>query len=100
MTISNENISNWTWRVSFVSTVLGDVVSTGISNLTAFWDGQVWFFDEEAKEMKQREDTCFWLEMSEDGKITANIVEEMVDNKKFYTLVGWCSIQEIPLELR
>lgn len=100
MTISNENISNWTWRVSFVSTVLGDVVSTGITNLTAFWDGEVWFFDEKAKEMKQQTETCFWLEMSEDGKITARIVEDMVDHKKFYTLVGWCSIQEIPFELR
>lgn len=100
MTISNENISDWTWRVSFVSTVLGDVVSTGITNLSAFWEGEVFVFDEKTKQMKQQEDTCFWLEMSEDGKIVASIVDDMVDHKKYYTLVGWCSVHDIPLALR
>ena len=98
MTISNENLSRWTFHVSHISTVLGEVACTSLSKFGCSWMASVLNLSDDKKSVDYEVEYAFWLDMSDKGKITASIRDGFKDNDKFYQLVGYCTYHDIPLE--
>ena len=99
MTISNENLSSWTFHVSHISTVLGEITCTSLSKFGASWTASVFNWSADAESVDYEVEYAFWLDMSDKGKITASIRDGFRDNDKFYQLVGYCHHHDIPLEI-
>ena len=98
MTISKENISEWTWHVSHVSEVLGKVVCTSLEKFGTAWTASVLNFSYDDDSVDYEVEYAFWLDMSDKGKITASIRDGFRDDDKFYQLVGYCHHHDIPLK--
>jgi len=98
MTISNENQSEWSWHVSRVSRVLGNIACTSINNFGCTWMASVLTLSDDKESVDYEVEYAFWLDMSDKGKITASIRDGFRDDDKFYQLVGYCHHHDIPLE--
>lgn len=98
MTISKENLSHWTWHVSHVSRVLGNIACTSINNFGCTWMASVLTLSDDKESVDYEVEYAFWLDMSDKGEITASIRDGFRDDDKFYQLVGYCHHHDIPLK--
>lgn len=96
-TIPANSLSKWTFSVSYISTVLGSNVATGLTNFSVAWTAKVLKFDN-MEEVKESVEYAFWLNLSDDGHITANIKDGFIDDGQLYKLIGYCKRHDIELE--
>lgn len=97
-TISVHVLSKWTFSVSHISTILGGNVATGITEFSAAWTAKILNFDD-VNDVKDSVEYAFWLNLSDEGKITASIRDGFIDDGQFYQLIGYCKHHDIDLEI-
>lgn len=97
-TISADALSKWTFSVSNISAILGDNVATGLTHFSAAWTAKILNFDD-VDNVKDSVEYAFWLNLADNGEITASICDGFIDNAQFYQLVGYCKHHNIDLEI-
>ena len=91
-------LSKWTFSVSHISTILGGNVATGFNHFSAAWTAKILNFDD-IDNVKDSVEYAFWLNLSDNGEITASICDGFIDDGQFYQLIGYCKHHDIDLEI-
>ena len=89
-------LSAFAFTSSFISSVLGEIVSTNQEPFTAHWTGKV--LDVMTDNDSGVDYVCS-LSISENGKLKMWVLDGMVDAKAMYALVGYATYHDINLEM-
>ena len=90
-----KNISAFAFTSSFISSVLGEIVSTNQEPFTAHWTGKV--LDIMTDNDSDYSYVCS-LSLSEKGKLSMWVCDSMIDAKAMYALIGYATYHDIERE--
>ena len=90
-----DGLSAFTFTSSFISSVLGEIVTTSEAPFAAHWTGKV--LDVMADNDSGYNYVCS-LTLSEKGKLTMWVCDFMIDNKAMYALMGYAKYHDIEME--
>lgn len=90
-----DGLSAFAFTSSFISSVLGEIVSTNQKPFTAHWTGKV---VDVMTENDSGFDYVCSLSLSDKGKPTMWVCDGMIDAKAMYALIGYATYHDIELE--
>lgn len=90
-----DGLSAFAFTSSFISSVLGEVVTTSEEPFTAHWTGKV--LDITADNDSDYTYVCS-LSLSEKGKLSMWVCDSMIDAKAMYALIGYATYHDIERE--
>ncbi len=94
-TFFGDGLSAFAFTSSFISSVLGEIVSTNQAPFTAHWTGKV--LDVMTDNDSGIDYVCS-LSLSEKGKVRMWVCDGMIDAKAQYALIGYATYHDIELE--
>ena len=89
-----DGLSAFAFTSSFISSVLGEIVTTSKAPFTACWSGKV--LDVMTDNDSGIDYVCS-LALSEKGKLTMWVCDFMMDNKTMYALMGYAKYHDIEI---
>ena len=95
MNISEQTLSNWTFHVCHISTILGNPAATSFKDFSTAWTAKVL----NLQTGKASVEYAFWLDLNKDGSIKATISDLFVNDAKMYQLHGYCKYHDIETEI-
>ena len=90
-----DGLSAFAFTSSFISSLLGEVVTTSEAPFAAHWTGKV--IDTMADEDSDSTYVCS-LSLSEKGKLSMWVCDYMIDAKAMYALIGYATYHDIERE--
>lgn len=94
-TFFGDGLSVFAFTSSFISSVLGEIVSTNQAPFTAHWTGKV--LDVMTDNDSGIDYVCS-LSLSEEGEVVMRVFDGMIDAKAQYALIGYATYHAIGLE--
>jgi len=90
-----DGLSAFAFTSSFISSVLGEIVSTNQKPFTAHWTGKVL---DVMTENDSGVDYVCSLSLSEKGEVVMKVFDGMIDAKTQYALIGYATYHGLVLE--